>query len=98
MNIVRRFIGRLLFPRKTKFTETFQNCMIRVVREIERFDDPVRGVSLTWLAVTPYSYFNGLFLESKNYNEAFVAFFEKSNMTGAEECFQVTQAYCLCHL
>lgn len=82
----------------TKFTETFRGCMVRAVREIERFDDPVRDVSLTWLAVTPYSYFKGLFLESENYSEAFVALFEKSNMTGAEECFQVTQAYCLCHL
>lgn len=78
--------------------ETFRGCMVGAVREIERFDDPVRDVSLTWLAVTPYSYFKGLFLESENYSEPFVALFEKSNMTGADECFQVTQAYCLCHL
>lgn len=98
MNTVRKFIARLLFPRWTKFTEAFRDCMVRAVRETERFDDPVRDVSLTWLAVTPYSYFNGLFLESENYSEAFVALFEKSNMTGAEECFQITQAYCLYHL
>jgi len=72
--------------------------MVRAVREIERFDDPVRDVSLTWLAVTPYSLFNGLFLKSENFSEPFVSLFEKSNMTDAEECFQVTQAYCLCHL
>jgi len=88
----------LLFPRMTKFTETFRGCMVRAVREIERFDDPVRDVSLTWLAVTPYSLFNGLFLKSENFSEPFVALFEKSNMTDAEECFQVTQGYCLCHL
>ena len=95
---IRRFIGRLLFPRRAKFVENFSNALVRSVQEIERFDASVKSLCLTWLAVCPHTYFSELFLESKNWNETFVAAFDNFDMINAQGCFNLTQAYYLRHL
>ncbi len=63
-----------------------------------KFDTSVRGLSQTWLAVCPHTYFSELFLGSENWKAPFVRAFERSNMVDAQGCFQLTQAFYLRHL
>lgn len=98
MNIIRRFIGRLLFPRKSQFTDNLQDAFLEAVKETSQFDASVRDLSQTWLAVCPHTYFSELFLESENWNVPFVRAFERSDMVDAQGCYQLTQAFYLRHL
>jgi len=98
MSPIRRFIGRLLFPRRARFVENLSNALVRSVQEIERFDVSVNNLCLTWLGVCPHTYFSELFLESIDWNEPFVEAFDNSDMMNAQGCFNLTQAYYLRHL
>ncbi len=98
MNVIKRFIGQLLFPRTFKFTNNLKDAFLEAVRETLKFDASVRGLSQTWLAVCPHTYFSELFLESENWNVPFVRAFEGSNMVDAQGCYQLTQAFYLRHL
>ena len=98
MNVIRRFIGRLLFPRKSQFTDNLQEAFLGAVKETSQFDASVRDLSQTWLAVCPHTYFSELFLESENWNIPFVRAVERSDMVNAQGCYQVTQAFYLRHL
>jgi hypothetical protein len=98
MSPIKSFIGRLLFPRQAKFVEDLSNALLRAVQETEKFDTSVKSLCLNWLAVCPHTYFGELFLKSVGWNETFVAAFDNSDMTNAQGCFNLTQAYYLRHL
>jgi hypothetical protein len=65
MYSIKRFIGRLLFPRKTKFIENFENAVIEAVGETFQFDESVKDISSRWIAALPYEYFSELFILAK---------------------------------
>ena len=98
MNVLKRFIGRLLIPRAVKFTTDLQDAFVEAVAEILDFNEPVKSLCQTWLAVCPHTYFTELFLESENWNGPFVRAFERSNKVDAKGCYHITQAYYLRHL
>lgn len=98
MNVIRRFIGRLLFPRKSQFTDNLQAAFLESVKETSQFDASIRDLSQTWLAVCPHTYFSELFLETENWNEPFVRAFKRSDMVDAQGCYELTQAFYLRHL
>lgn len=98
MNIFKKFIGRLLFPRILKFTTDLQDAFVKAVGETENFNTLIKSLSQTWLTVCPHTYFTELFLERKNWNSPFVRAFECSNKVDAKVCFYITQAYYLRHL
>lgn len=98
MNVLKRFIGKLLFPRTFKFTNDLKNTFLEAVKETLQFDASVRDLAQTWLAVCPHTYFSELFLESENWNVPFVRAFERSEMVDAQGCYQLTQAFYLRHL
>jgi hypothetical protein len=98
MNVLKRFIGKLLYPRTFKFTNNLKDAFLEAVKETSQFDASVRDLSQTWLAVCPHTYFSELFLESENWNVPFVRAFERSDMVNAQGCYQLTQAFYLRHL
>ena len=98
MNAIRRFIGRLVSPRKSQFTDNLQDAFLEAVKETLQFDASVRDLAQTWLAVCPHTYFSEVFLESENWNVPFVRAFERSDMVDAQGCYQLTQAFYLRHL
>jgi hypothetical protein len=98
MNVLKRFIGKLLYPRTFKFTNDLKDAFIEAVKQTSQFDASVRDLSQTWLAVCPHTYFLELFLESENWNVPFVRAFERSDMVDAQGCYQLTQAFYLRHL
>ncbi len=98
MNVLKRFIGKLLYPRTLKFTNNLKDAFIEAVKETSQFDASVKDLSQTWLAVCPHTYFSELFLESENWNVPFVRAFERSDMVDAQGCYQLTQAFYLRHL
>ena len=98
MNVLKRFIGKLLFPRAFKFTNNLKDAFLEAVKETLQFDASVRDLAQTWLAVCPHTYFSELFLESENWNVPFVRAFERSDMVEAQGCYQLTQAFYLRHL
>ena len=98
MNVIKRFIGQLLFPRTFKFTNNLKDAFLEAVRETLKFDASVRDLAQTWLAVCPHTYFSELFLEGENWNVPFVRAFERSEMVDAQGCYQLTQAFYLRHL
>lgn len=98
MNVLKRFIGRLLFPRMFKFTNNLKDAFLEAVKETLQFDASVKDLSQTWLAICPHTYFSELFLESENWNVPFVRAFEHSDMVDAQGCYQLTQAFYLRHL
>jgi hypothetical protein len=98
MNVLKRFIGKLLYPRTFKFTNNLKDSFIEAVKQTSQFDASVRDLSQTWLAVCPHTYFSELFLESENWNVPFVRAFERSDMVDAQGCYQLTQAFYLRHL
>jgi len=96
--VLKRFIGKLLYPRTFKFTNNLKDAFIEAVKQTSQFDASVRDLSQTWLAVCPHTYFLELFLESENWNVPFVRAFERSDMVDAQGCYQLTQAFYLRHL
>jgi hypothetical protein len=98
MNVIKRLIGRLLFPRQSQFVNNFQDAFIESVKEISQFDESVRDLSKIWLAVCPHTYFSELFLETENWNVPLVRAFDRSDMVDAKGCFQLTQAFYLRNL
>ena len=96
--MLKRFIGKLLYPRTFKFTNDLKDAFIEAVKQTSQFDASVRDLSQTWLAVCPHTYFLELFLESENWNVPFVRAFERSDMVDAQGCYQLTQAFYLRHL
>ncbi len=72
MNVLKRFIGKLLFPRTFKFTNNLKDAFLEAVKETLQFDASVRDLAQTWLAVCPHTYLSELFLESENWNVPFV--------------------------
>ena len=98
MNVIKKFIGRLLLPRMFKFTNKLKDVFLEAVKETLQFDASVRDLSQTWLAVCPHTYFSELFLESENWNVPFVRAFERSDMVDVQGCYQLTQAFYLRHL
>ncbi len=98
MNIINRFIGRLLFPHAFKFKNNLKDAFLETVKETLQFDASIRDLSQTWLAVCPHTYFSELFLEIENWNSPFVRAFERSDMVDAQGCYQITQAFYLRHL
>lgn len=98
MNVLKRYIGRLLFPRTFRFTTDLQDAFVKAVGETLDFDTSVKSICQTWLAVCPHTYFTELFLESENWNGPFVRAFRRSNKVNAKSCFYITQAYYLRHL
>lgn len=98
MNALKRFIGKLLFPRTLKFKNNLNDAFLGAVKETLQFDASVRDLAQTWLAVCPHTYFSELFLESENWNVPFVRAFERSDMVDAQGCYQLTQAFYLRHL
>jgi len=98
MNVLKRFIGKLLYPRTFKFTNNLKDAFLEAVKETLQFDASVRDLAQTWLAVCPHTYFSELFLESENWNVPFVQAFERSDMVDAQGCYQLTQAFYLRHL
>lgn len=98
MNVIRRFIGRLLFRQITQFTDDLQDAFLESVKEISQFDASVKNLAQTWLAVCPHTYFSELFLKTENWNVHFVRAFGRSDMVDAKVCFQLTQAFYLRNL
>lgn len=98
MNIIKQFIGRLLFPGRARFIDNMASALVRSVQEIESFDVDVKSLCITWLAVCPHTYFSELFLETENWNAPFVRAFERSDMVDAQVCYLLTQAFYLRHL
>ena len=98
MNVLKKFIGKLLFPRTFKFKNDSKDAFLEAVKETSQFDESVRELAQTWLAVCPYTYFSELFLKAENWNVPFVRAFERSDMVDAKVCFQLTQAFYLRNL
>ena len=98
MNVLKKFIGKLLFPRTFKFTNDLKDAFFEAVKETSQFDASVRDLAQTWLAVCPHTYFSELFLKTENWNAPFVRAFEHSDMVDAKGCFQLTQAFYLRNL
>jgi len=98
MNLIKRLIGRLLFPGRVRFIDNLSSTLVQSVQEIENFDIGVKSLCITWLGVCPYTYFSELFLETENWNGPFVRAFMRSDMADAQDCFQITQAFYLRHL
>ena len=98
MNVIKRLICPLLFPRTFKFKNNIEDAFIETVKETSQFDASVRDLSQTWLAVCPHTYFSELFLEIENWNAPFVRAFERSDMVDVQGCYQLTQAFYLRHL
>jgi hypothetical protein len=98
MGIIKRTIGRLLFPAIAKFADDLSSAFMQSIEEIQTFDEDVKSVCTTWLAVCPHTYFNELFLEAENWNRPIVNIFHKSGMLDAPSCFRITQGYYLRHL
>ncbi|MBW1979465.1 MAG: hypothetical protein JRI79_16110 [Deltaproteobacteria bacterium] len=98
MNIVRRFIGKLLFPGRVRFIDNLSSALVQSVQEIKNFDMGVKGLCITWLGVCPHTYFSELFLETENWNAPFVRAFTRSDMVDAQGCYYLTQAFYLRHL
>jgi hypothetical protein len=98
MNVLKRLIDKLIYPRTFKFTNNLKDAFIEAVKQTSQFDASVRDLSQTWLAVCPHTYFSELFLETENWNVPFVRAFERSDMVDAQGCYQLTQAFYLRHL
>jgi len=79
MNVFKKFIGKLLFPRTYKFTNDLKNAFLEAVKETSKFDASVRDLLQTWLAVCPNTYFSELFFETEDCNIPFVQAFERSD-------------------
>lgn len=97
MNLFKRYVGKILFPRAIKFSDYLNNAFLESVKETLKFDASVRNLAETWLAVCPYTYFTELFLEKKNWNVPFVRAF-CSEMIDAQGCYQLTRAFYLANL
>lgn len=98
MNVLERFISKLLFPRIFKFTNNLNGAFLEAAKETLQFDAAVRNLSQNWLAVGPHIYFSELFLEMENWNVPFVRAFTRSDMVDAQGCCQLTQAFYLRNL
>ena len=98
MNIVKRFIGNLLFPGTVRFIDNLSTAAVQSVKEIENFDMDVKSLCTTWLGICPYTYFCGLFMENEKWNAPFVRAFTRSDMVNAQLCYRLTQAFYLKHL
>lgn len=98
MNLIKRFIGRLLFPGRARFIDNLSSALVRSVQEIENFDVGVKSICITWLGICPHTYFSELFLETENWNAPFVRAFGRSDMVDAQVCYHLTQAFYLRHL
>lgn len=98
MNLIKRFIGRLLFPGRVRFINNLSSALVQSVQEIENFNIGVKSLCITWLGVCPHTYFSELFLETENWNAPFVREFARSDMVDAQVCYHLTQAFYLRHL
>lgn len=95
MNVLKKLIYKLLFPRTFNFTNELKDAFFEAVKETLQFDESVKDLAQTWLVVCPHTYFSELFLETENWNTPFVCAFARSNMVDAKGCFQLTQAFYL---
>jgi hypothetical protein len=66
--------------------------------EILSFDEGIKDLCTTWLLVCPHTYFNELFLETRNWNKPIADAFANSGIHDAQSCFYITQAYYLSNL
>lgn len=98
MNGLGKFVAKLMFPRAFKFNNDFKNAFLEAVKQTSQFDDSVRDLAQTWLAVCPYTYFSELFLKTEKWNAPFVQALDRSDMVDAKICFQLTQAFYLRNL
>jgi len=96
MYSIKRFISRILFPRKTKFIDNFENALLEAVGETLQFDSSVQDLSSRWIAALPYAYFKELFIFAKEgWTIPFVHLFNRSNMVDAQSCYCLTQGFFL---
>ena len=98
MSLMKRFIGKLLFPGRVRFIDNLSSALVQSVQEIKNFDLGVKSLCITWLGVCPHTYFSELFLETENWNAPFVRAFTRSDMVDAHVCYYLTQAFYLRHL
>jgi hypothetical protein len=96
MYSIRRFIGRLLFPRKSKFMDKFEYAYIEAEGETQKFDLSVKDLSIHWIAQFPFYYFSKLFLIGKEeWIFPFYRAFDRSNIVDAQNCYCLTQGFFL---
>jgi hypothetical protein len=98
MNGIKNLVIRLLSPHIFRFTNTLKEAFIEAVKETHRFDESIRDLSQTWLAICPHTYFSELFLEKESWNIPFVRALRNSDMIKAKECYKLTQGFYLCNL
>lgn len=98
MNLFKKIIGQVLFPRAVKFSDDLKNSFLSSVEETSKFDSSIKHLAQTWLAVGPYTYFLELFIEKENWNSPFAKAFLRSELIDAQGCYQITQAFYLRNL
>lgn len=95
---IKKLITRLLSPHRAIFLNEFEAAFLQALKETSYFNEQMKGIVQTWLAICPHTFYSELFLEKENWNGPFIQAFDRPDMAGAWACFQVTQAYYLANL
>jgi len=91
---IKKLVGRILFPKYSKFNDEFMKAMVTSVDETGKFNDTSRELASIWLVAAPVKYFIELFLEGNiDGNHKISKIFCDSVMIKADECFMISQAF-----
>lgn len=93
---LKNFLGRLIFPKESKFNASFAEAIALATREIQDLSSSTKEFANLWIVAAPAKYFTEVFLENNDgWNNKFSKIFTGSKMIDASKCLMTTQAYLL---
>lgn len=98
MGIVRKLMIRLLGTRSQRIHLEFANVVVRTTKELEKADELLRDLLISWFVSLPWAYFETLFISEKSWNGPLLAVLDNAQVIDGEDCALISQAFCLWHL
>jgi hypothetical protein len=98
MGIVRKLIIRILGTRSQRIHTEFGDVIIRTTKELEKADELIKDLLISWFVSLPWAYFEALFINDGSWNEPLLAALDDAQVIRGEDCALISQAFCLWHL
>jgi len=98
MGIIHKLIIRLLGTRSQRIHSQFGDVIVRTTKDLEKADELMRDLLISWLVSLPWAYFEALFINNESWNGSLLTVLDNAEVINGEDCALISQAFCLWHL
>lgn len=89
---------RLLGSRSKKIHSEFGDVIVRTTKKLEKSNELIKDLLISWLVGLPWAYFEALFINGESWNGSLLAVLDNAQVINGEDCALISQAFCLWHL